>query len=189
MDKQTQKQYPTIACCGIDCGLCPRYHTAGTSRCPGCVGESFYEKHPSCSIVRCCFKTNGLETCAECPRFPCEKLRNWDLVDSFVTHQKSIMNLRQIKDKGIIEFVEQQKERIRLLNKFIEEYDDGKSKSFFCLAAALMEIDDLHEVVFRIQEAGEQLKDRKKLAKLARSMIERKAEMKGIELIYRREKA
>jgi hypothetical protein len=99
------------------------------------------------------------------------------------------MNLRQIKDKGIIEFVEQQKERIRLLNKFIEEYDDGKSKSFFCLAAALMEIDDLHEVVFRIQEAGEQLKDRKKLAKLARSMIERKAEMKGIELIYRREKA
>ena len=131
MNKQITKRYPTIACCGIDCGLCPRYYTVGTSKCPGCVGDSFFEKHPSCSIVTCCVKTNGWETCAECPRFPCEKLRNWDRADSFVTHQKSLENLRQIQNVGIGEFVEQQKERIRLLNELLKEYDDGRSKSFF----------------------------------------------------------
>jgi hypothetical protein len=26
--------HPTIGCCGIDCGLCPRYYTDGPSRCP-----------------------------------------------------------------------------------------------------------------------------------------------------------
>lgn len=188
MDKQIQKRYPSIACCGIDCGLCPRYYTAGTSKCPGCVGERFFEKHPSCSIVTCCVKTNGWETCAECPRFPCEKLRNWDVSDSFVTHQKSLENLRQIKDKGMVEFAKQQQERIRLLNKLIKEYDDGKSKSFFCLATALLEIDDLNEVEFQIQEIREQSKDMKQLAKQARSIIEQRAKLKGVELFYRRGK-
>jgi hypothetical protein len=93
--------------------------------------------------------------------------------------------LRQIKDKGIAKFAEQQKERIQLLNKLLKEYDDGKSKGFFCLAAALMAINDLHEVVFQIQEAREQSKERKQLAK---SIIEGRARLKGVELIYRREK-
>jgi len=189
MDKQIQKRYPTIACCGIDCGLCPRYYTAGTSKCPGCVGERFFEKHPSCSIVTCCVKTNGWESCAECPRFPCEKLRNWDRADSFVTHQQSLENLKQIKEKGLADFANQQKERIRLLNKLLKEYDDGKSKSFFCLAAALLEIDDLHQTVFQIQAIQHRTKDRKQLAKEAKNILEQRAELKGIELIYRREKA
>ena len=189
MDKQIQKQYPTIACCGIDCGLCPRYYTEGKSKCPGCLGENFFEKHPSCSIVTCCVKKNGLETCAECLQFPCEKLKNWDRVDSFVTHQKSLANLRQIRDKGIVEFAEQQKERIRLLDTLIKEYDDGKSKSFFCLATALLEIDDLHEAVFQIQEIREQSKDRKQRAKQAKSIIQQKAKLKVVELIYRRKTA
>jgi hypothetical protein len=189
MDQQGKKRYPTIACCGIDCGLCPRFYTAGPSKCPGCVGEGFLEKHPSCSIARCCVKTNGWETCAECPRFPCEKLRNWDSVDSFVTHQKSLENLRQIQDEGIADFAAQQNERIALLNKLLEEYDDGRSKSFFCLAAALMEIDDLQEAIFQIQEIRGQSKDSKQLAKQAKNILEQRANLKGVELIYKREKA
>lgn len=188
MDQQIQKRYPTIACCGIDCGLCPRYYTTGTSKCPGCVGKNFFEKHPSCSIITCCAKTNGWETCAECHRFPCEKLKNWDLVDSFVTHQKSLANLRQIKEHGIAAFAEQQKERIELLNKLLTEYDDGKSKSFFCLATALMEIDDLKEAVTQIHEIRDQSKDNKQLSKQVKRIIEEMAKLKGVELIYRREK-
>ena len=86
----------------------------------------------------------------------------------------------------MVEFAKQQQERIRLLNKLIKEYDDGKSKSFFCLATALMEIDDLNEVEFQIQEIREQAKDMKQLAKQARSIIEQRAKLKGVELFYRR---
>lgn len=189
MDKQIQKRYPTIACCGIDCGLCPRYYTEGKSKCPGCLGENFLEKHPTCSIVTCCVEKNGFETCAECPKFPCEKIRKWDTADSFVTHKKSLENLKQIKARGIVEFVKQQKERISILRKLIAEYNDGKSKSFFCLATALMEIDDLNDVLFQVEGIRDNRKDFKQRAKQTKSIIEQRAKLKGEALIYRREKA
>ncbi|MGE5374710.1 MAG: DUF3795 domain-containing protein [Bacteroidota bacterium] len=188
MEKQIKKRHPTIACCGIDCGLCPRYYTEGKSRCPGCMGEDFLEKHPSCSIVTCCVKKNGFETCAECHQLPCERIVEWDGADSFVSHKKSLENLRQIKAVGMEEFIRQQNQRMMLLNKLIQEYDEGKSKSFFCLAAALMEIEDLNEVVSQMKAIQDTLRDKKRLAKQAKSILERQAQLKGVKLIYRREK-
>ena len=83
MSKNPTKKYPTIACCGLDCGLCPTYYTKGPSKCPGCCGPNFSNHHPSCSIITCCVKDKKFETCAECKEFPCSKLKNWDVVDSF----------------------------------------------------------------------------------------------------------
>jgi len=40
------KKNETIGCCGIDCGLCPRFHTKGDSVCPGCGGENFKKNIP-----------------------------------------------------------------------------------------------------------------------------------------------
>jgi hypothetical protein len=48
------KEYETIGCCGIDCGLCPRFYTIGESACWGCGGNKFKEKHPSCRYLTCC---------------------------------------------------------------------------------------------------------------------------------------
>lgn len=87
------------------------------------------------------------------------------------------------------EFIKQQKQRMIILNKLIREYDDGKSKSFFCLAAALMEIDDLNEAICHMKAIRGNLSDKKQLAKQVQSIIEEKAKLKGVELIYRREKA
>ena len=36
---KNMKNYPSIACCGIDCGLCPTHYTKGPTRCPGCGGQ------------------------------------------------------------------------------------------------------------------------------------------------------
>lgn len=189
MEKQIIKQYPTIACCGIDCGLCPRYYTAGKSRCPGCLGEDFFEKHPSCSIVTCCVKKNSYETCAECEQFPCEKLKNWDLADSFVTHKQSLENLRQIRERGLGAFLQQQQERIKLLEKLITEYDDGKSKRFYCLATALIEREDLQEVEAQVKGLRKNSIDMKQIAKQTKRIIEQLANQRSVELVYRRETA
>ena len=102
------KTYPTIACCGLDCGLCPTYYTKGPSRCPGCCGPDFFNKHPSCSIITCCVKNNKFETCAQCNEFPCQKLKDWDEYDSFICHRVSLTNLNLIKKKGLEEFFKQQ---------------------------------------------------------------------------------
>src|SRR4030042_793391 len=61
LKKYQIKKYPTIGVCGLDCGLCPRYYTIGPSRCPGCAGPDFFNKHPSCSFITCCVKIKNFD--------------------------------------------------------------------------------------------------------------------------------
>ncbi|MBN2322298.1 MAG: DUF3795 domain-containing protein [Spirochaetes bacterium] len=186
MQENAIKKYPTIGCCGIDCGLCPRYHTDGASRCPGCSGKNFNEKHPSCSIITCCFKKRGLETCADCDEFTCQKLKNWDSADSFVTHRNSISNLKRIRQNGLVAFIAQQKIRVQLLRELIEHYDDGRSKSFYCLSAALLPINDIKTAIKKMKSHTAAEKDKKLLAKMLKDTFKDIAESNGIELVYRR---
>jgi len=140
------KKHETIGACGIDCGLCPRFYTQGTSACPGCGGLNFKEKHPSCGVLTCAIK-NGFETCAECKDLPCARLTGETAgSDSFVTHRKMLSNLENIKTDGIGHFIERQKIRIDILNDFLTNYDDGRAKSFFCQTCALLPIDNLQKI-------------------------------------------
>lgn len=190
MNGLTQKKYPTIACCGLDCGLCPKYYTQGPSKCPGCYGPNFSEKHPSCSIITCCVKKNGYETCAECENLICDKLKDWDKSDSFICHRKSIMNLEYIQKNSLEDFLEQQKKRIGLLEKILNDYNEGRSKNFFCISTALLSISDLE---YAIKESEQQIKkdsiesgDIKLKSKILRNILEKIAKEKNILLkLYR----
>jgi hypothetical protein len=138
------RTYPTIGVCGLDCGLCPRYYTIGTSRCPGCAGPGFSNKHPSCSFITCCVKKKNLEVCAECSDFPCSKFKSdkeyqqLKESSSYPSCKKVMPNLKFIREHGIETFVQQQKERIKLLETMIENFDDGRSRNYFCKASALL---------------------------------------------------
>lgn len=140
------KQYSTIGCCGIDCGLCPRFYTQGSSACPGCGGKDFAEKHPSCGYLTCCSVKRNLEVCAQCNEFPCKRFDSEKKgYDSFVTHQMVFVNQHSIKQQGIKHFINQQQLRIDHLVWLLENFDDGRSKNFFCLACALLPLHTLHE--------------------------------------------
>ena len=184
------KKYPTVACCGLDCGLCPMYYTKGPSKCPGCCGPDFINKHPSCSIITCCVKKSNFETCAECNEFPCSKINKWDKYDSFISHKVSLSNLEIIKDKGIEQFLTQQKRRIELLELMLEEFNEGRSKSFFCIATALLPIDDLDkslkESKLQIKEEEIDAKDLKAKSKVLRDNLTKLANNKSIELKLKR---
>ena len=76
-------------------------------------------------------------------------------------------NLEYIKDNGIQSFIEQQKVRIDILKEFISNYNDGRSKSFFCISCALLPLDKLqeinqliktHDVPFDLKALNKQLK-------------------------------
>ncbi len=184
------KKYPTVACCGLDCGLCPVYYTKGPSRCPGCYAPDFISKHPSCSIITCCVKNHGFETCAECNEFPCSKIDKWDKYDSIISHRVSLSNLELIKERGIEHFLIQQRKRIELLKSMLEQFNEGRSKSFFCIAAALFPIDDLDKA---LRESTEQIKDKKIDLKdlksksvILREILSKLAISKSIELKLRR---
>lgn len=170
------KKHNTIGCCGIDCGLCPRFHTNGDSACPGCCGLNFKEKHPSCGLVTCCATKKGLEVCSICHEYPCEKFNPVrEGYDSFVTHKKVFVNLDFIRKNGIEKFVEQQNRRIEILTNFLTDFDDGRSKSFFCLSCALLPLDKLSEIRTRItlQNNSLTLKEKnKRLKELLLTMAE-----------------
>ena len=149
MERTSLKKYPTIGVCGLDCGLCPRYYTKGPSRCPGCGGPDFLNKHPSCSFITCCVKKKNLEVCGQCQDFPCSKFKTekeyqqLEESPSYPSVKVVLQNLYFIKEHGIKKFIIRQKKRIRLLEKMIYNFDDGRSRSFFCRAACLLDVRDL----------------------------------------------
>ena len=184
------KKYPTIACCGLDCGLCPVYYTKGPSRCPGCCGPDFFNKHPSCSIITCCVKEHNFETCAECSEFPCSKINIWDKYDSFISHRSSLSNLRLIKGSGIEQFRTQQKRRIEILEVMLENFNEGRSKSFYCIATALLPIEDLEQALKKSKEQiinkGIDLEDLKVKSKILKVFLGQYADKREVELKLRR---
>lgn len=167
------KTHATIGVCGLDCGLCPRYYTAGPTRCPGCGGPGFSDKHPSCSFITCAVKKKGLEVCGQCADFPCSKFRSEDdyrrapVSSAYPPYRNVMSNQHLIRELGIEEFVKSQRGRIDLLEMMLQEFDDGRSKSYFCRAAALLPPRQLR----RALENTRVTENRKERAKALRNRI------------------
>jgi hypothetical protein len=161
--KPPMKKYPTIAACGLDCGLCPRFYTVGPSRCPGCAGPGFHRKHPTCSFLTCCVRNKNLEVCGECSDFPCAKFKSAEeykqmkASSSYPSPGKMLPNLYFVQAHGMKSFVEQQSKRITALQTMIREFDDGRSRSFFCRAAT---VHDPPALAIAIKRAAKILKAR-----------------------------
>ena len=176
------KKYPPIAACGLDCGLCPRFYTVGTSRCPGCAGPNFFAKHPSCSFITCCVKDKRLEVCAQCSDFPCSKFKTHEEYQhlkespSYPPVRKILSNLIFIKNNGIEKFLVQQKLRMRFLKIMITKYDDGRSRGYYCRASALLDTTTLKssidKAMLKIKAEDIKQTDRKGKAKILRTILD-----------------
>lgn len=177
------KRHPTIAACGLDCGLCPRYYTAGKSRCPGCAGPGFFEKHPSCSFITCCVRDRHLETCGECAEFPCSKFKSeaeYQALESssYPPARKILPNQRFIRKNGLERFLARQAEQMKLLALLLAEYDDGRSRSFYCRAVSLGDPAAIRRALARAAGtvARERVAndDRRSKARILKALLERR---------------
>ena len=99
-------------------------------------------------------------------------------------------NLNFIKKHGIEKFVEQQKKRVRVLETMIENFDDGRSRSFFCKAATLLDLTSLEN---SLEVASKKIKAEniasnniKAKAKILKSILNEIALTKGVELVKRK---
>ncbi len=148
-NQRPAKKYPSIGACGLDCGLCPRYYTVGSSRCPGCAGPGFFDKHPSCGFITCCVTKRRFEVCAQCPDFPCSKFKSEEEYrqlkgsSSYPPCRKLMPNLKFIEKRGLKEFLEQQRQRMAMLQTMLERFNDGRSRSFYCRMTALLDVESL----------------------------------------------
>jgi len=145
------RKEPLFAACGLNCGLCPRYYTAGSSRCPGCAGEGFSKVHPPCGILSCC-QRKELEGCWDCDEYPCKKYEGADLADSFITHKNQFSDIDKIRQNGFENYIAELKEKVKILEELLEKHDNGRRKSFFCLAVNLLDLNDIKVVMKRINK-------------------------------------
>ena len=183
--KYINRSYPEFAACGLNCGLCPRYYTSGSSRCPGCAGEGFSDVHPPCGVLSCS-QRKGFEYCFECDEFPCKKYDGDDQVDSFITHKNQFLDMEKAKRLGIEAYKTELNEKIGILKELLENYDDGRRKGFYCLAVNLLELIDVKAVMEQISETVDNAVPIKEKAKIVASLFEKKAEKKGIILKLRK---
>ncbi len=146
-----EREYPKLSACGLNCGLCPRYHTDGPSRCPGCSGEKFFTKRPACGIISCCQRHDRIEFCYLCDEYPCGKYKDAEKCDSFITHKNMISNFDRIKSEGLEPYKNELEEKVAILEELLGHYNDGRRKSFFCLAVNLLDIEDVRIVMGKIR--------------------------------------
>ncbi len=174
--------------CGLSCRLCPRYHTDGSSRCGGC--KSPFRMGAGCPFVTCAVKKKGFELCTDCPEGEtCERWkRHRELsktVDSFVCYQKLEDNIRSIKRHGIQAFEEDAERRNRLLEAMLAGYDDGRSKSFYCIAATVLEISEMEQALASAATSSAGMGTKEK-ARVMRRVLESIAKEKGYYLALRK---
>ena len=177
-------KYPQFSVCGLNCGLCPRYYTVGSSRCPGCVGEGFSDVHPTCGILSCC-QRKGLEYCFECGEFPCKKYNNAGETDSFITQKNQLRDMEKAKN-DFTAYKDELNKKIKILQELLSNYDDGRRKSFYCLAVNLLELDDLKLIMTQIKEEIDPLSSLKDKAKSVANLFLVKGNEKNINLKLRK---
>jgi len=146
------RAFPEFSACGLNCGLCPQNykHTNGAFRCPGCADEGFSDAHPPCGILTCC-QSKGFEFCWDCDEYPCKRYDNADAADSFITHKNQFKDIEKVKRIGVDAYIAEQNEKIAILQKLLSNYNDGRRKTFFCVAVNLLELEDLKKIMQRIE--------------------------------------
>jgi hypothetical protein len=143
-------KYPETGICGLSCRLCPSYNTTAASRCCGCKSKE--RMAVGCPFITCALKKVGVEFCWDCGKNEyCEKWHKHRELgkehDSFKSYQKLEDDIAFIKANGIKAFDEQQRIRESLLNILLNKYNEGRSKSYYCIAATVMEIDELRSAL------------------------------------------
>ena len=82
-----------------------------------------------------------------CGEFPCNKYENIDAYDSFITHQRQMEDLNRAKTIGIETYTKEQIRKREILDRFLAECNDGRKKTFYCVAVNLLPLEDLEKVL------------------------------------------
>lgn len=179
------RTYPLFSACGLNCGLCPRHYTAGSSKCPGCAGKGFTAVHPPCGVLSCC-QRKGIEYCFSCKEYPCKKYDGADLFDSFITHKNRFWDLEKAKRIGMKGYEIELNEKVEVLETLLKNYDDGRRKGFYCLAVNLLSLQDVKVVMGKIEyEVSLEMPLKMKAAAVVR-LLEVMADKRGISLKLRK---
>jgi len=129
-----------------------------------------------CPFITCAIKRKGIEFCWLCSEAEnCARLKKnrefAKLHDTATCYQRIEENARFIQKNGVAEFEKQQKMREQLLRAMLAEFNEGRSKSRFCVAATVMEIGELEAVLESAREKAKGL-DLKAKAEVMHTLLD-----------------
>ncbi len=124
----------------------------------------------SCPFITCALKKKGIEFCWDCKESAtCAKWKKHRDAgkkrDSFKCYQKLEDDIAFIQKSGVDEFEKLQKVRERLLKEMLQEFNEGRSKSYYCIASTVLEIEELKGALDKAKNGsdGSNIKDRSRL--------------------------
>jgi hypothetical protein len=143
-------RHPEVGVCGLSCRLCPHYHAAGESRCSGCKGAM--RMAVGCPFITCAVKRKGIEFCWECEDSgSCERWaghRGYGRErDTFVCYAALEDNIAAVRRNGIDEFADEQRVREALLREMLEEFNEGRSKTYYSIAVTVLDPGDVRSAL------------------------------------------
>ncbi len=143
-----------------------------------------------CPFITCALKKKGIEFCWNCEeKKTCEKWlkhrKAAKKADSFKCYQKLEEDIAYIQKNGIDEFEDMQKKRERLLKEMLREFNEGRSKSYYCIAATVMEIGELKEALTKAHKNSDGVEIKEK-SKILHSILDEIAEHRNYFLKLRK---
>lgn len=185
---QMNTQHPEIGVCGLSCRLCPMYNAQTSSRCGGCKSPGRIAV--GCPFISCAVKKKGIEFCWECTEEnTCERWRKHREAgkrrDSFKCYQKLEDDIAFIREHGVAEFEKEQKIREHFLEEMLQHFNDGRSKSYYCIASTVMKIDELKDALTKARIQSRNLQPNEK-AKVMHSILDSVSKEKGYLLKLRK---
>jgi hypothetical protein len=105
--------------------------------------------------------------------------------DSFKCYQKLEDDITFIQKHGVEEFEKVQIIREQLLREMLQEFNEGRSKSYYCIAATILDIDELEEALTQARNncSGFDIKEK---SKVLHSILDEIAEKKNYNLKLRK---
>lgn len=98
-------------------------------------------------MAPCSVKHGNLQYCFECDEYPCKHYDGFDSYDTLVLHRNQRKDMQRAKEIGIDAYRAEQREKVKLLNRLLEAYDDGKRQVFYCAAVNLLSVDDMQAIL------------------------------------------
>jgi hypothetical protein len=183
-----QIKYPEIGVCGLSCRLCPAYHAGVKRWCDGCKREKRITV--GCPFITCALKKKAVEFCWDCTEHSdCERWRKHRYygkkADSFKCYQTLEDDIAFVQKNGVAAFEQDQKKRESILKEMLREFNEGRSKSYYCIAATVLHIDELADALTRAKKEskGFAIKDK---SKVLHSILDDIAQKKGYHLKLRK---
>lgn len=130
-----------------------------------------------CPFITCAVKRKGIEFCWECEESEtCERWKNHREAgkerDSFKCYQTLEEDISFISRHGVPEFQNVQERRGVLLREMLNNFNEGRSKSYYCIAATVLEPGELEEALSQAKEEPGELDVRARSKALHRILDE-----------------